>query len=35
MDDRLQTYLKNHQRQMFALLKKMVCINTSSLFLIT
>lgn len=30
MDDRLQTYLENHQRQMFALLKKMVCINSGS-----
>ena len=30
MDDRLQTYLRNHQQQMFALLKKMVRINSGS-----
>ena len=30
MDDRLQTYLRNHQQQMFTLLKKMVRINSGS-----
>jgi len=30
MDDRLRAYLATHQDQMFALLKKMVCINSGS-----
>ena len=30
MDDRLRTHLTTHQRGMFALLKKMVCINSGS-----
>ena len=30
MDDHLRTYLTAHQPQMFALLKKMVCINSGS-----
>ncbi|MCB2148425.1 MAG: M20 family metallopeptidase [Deltaproteobacteria bacterium] len=30
MDDHLRTYLRTHQPQMFALLKKMVCINSGT-----
>ena len=30
MEDRLRTYLTTHRPRMFALLKKMVCINSGS-----